>query len=377
MELNHYFSPFDISLDQVENASMGLTHYTSSIDCREFDIAILWVPEYRYTDAENRAGHTALESVIERFNQLHVHGYAPKILLLGSFNLGSSVADTEAGLAEVIDFLIQCKVMPIVLGGSRSLTYAAYKAFERQEQIVNVTAIDNYLNLDEGAREPYLGRIVKEQPNFLFNYSCIGYQTYYVSPAELELAEELYFDVYRLGEVRGEIYSVEPIIRSAEIASVSLDVIKQADFSSALEPQPNGLYAEEICQAMRYIGLSEKMKVTIISELGALANASDERLLAQMLWCVVDGHYSRKAELPGGKKEGFLKYRVPLRNDEFQLIFYKSLSTDRWWMEIPVPPQYANKYRKHHLVPCSYEDYQIATKDDLPERWWKAYKKML
>jgi formiminoglutamase len=68
---------------------------------------------------------------------------------------------------------------------------------------------------------------------------------------------------------------------------------------------------------------------------------------------------------------------VALKEDEFHLIFYKSVKTDRWWMEVPVPPEFANKYRKHHLIPCNYDDYKVATEDDLPDRWWKAYKKML
>ena len=166
--------------------------------------------------------------------------------------------------------------------------------------------------------------------------------------------------------------------KSAEITSFSMDVIKASDFGASVEPQPNGIYAEEACQMLRYVGLAEKTKAVLITDIsGENAIRRDDLLIAQMIWCFIDGFYSRKTEIPGGKSEGFLKYRVPLRNDEFQLIFYKSIATDRWWMEVPVPPQYANKYRKHHLVACSYEDYLIATRDDLPERWWKAYKKML
>ena len=46
-------------------------------------------------------------------------------------------------------------------------------------------------------------------------------------------------------------------------------------------------------------------------------------------------------------------------------------------MEVPVPPQYVNRYKKHHIIPCDYSDYEVAAADDLPERWWKTYKKML
>ena len=115
----------------------------------------------------------------------------------------------------------------------------------------------------------------------------------------------------------------------------------------------------------------------LISDLVLSERSGDALLVAEMIWCLIDGYYSRRSEIPGSNKDGYLKYRVHLRNDEFQLVFYKSVQTDRWWMEVPVPPQYANKYRKHHLVACGYDDYLTATRDDLPERWWKAYKKML
>jgi hypothetical protein len=52
--------------------------------------------------------------------------------------------------------------------------------------------------------------IIKE-PNNLFNYSNIGYQTYYNSQEEIDLIEKLYFDAYRLGEVCNNITIAEPV----------------------------------------------------------------------------------------------------------------------------------------------------------------------
>jgi len=154
--------------------------------------------------------------------------------------------------------------------------------------------------------------------------------------------------------------------------------LKSSDFSSNRNPQPNGVYAEEICQLMRFSALSEKCKVILLTDIDFTSSSRiDALLIGEMLWCFFEGYYLRKLELPHAKSNGFLKYRVSLKDDEFHLIFYKSLKTDRWWMEVPVPPEFANKYRKHHLIPCNYEDYRVATEDDLPDRWWKAYKKML
>lgn len=378
MEIASYFDRLADFESEKATLSSQIVAYSDSLDVKEYDLAILYVPENRWEVTEQNDASQIFNQINRSIGNLFAHDNEPKILNLGIFKLGSEISDTEAGLSDVIQFLIRQKVVPIIIGAGRNLTYTAYKAFEKDEQIVNLTSIDNYLNLDESCDHNYVGRIIKEQPNFLFNYSNIGFQTYFVSPEELEIADELFFDAYRLGAVRGEVGSVEPVIRNAEIVACSLEVVKSSDFKSSINPQPNGLYAEEICQIMKYVGLAEKNKVVLISDLNlSKVYSSDIILIAEMIWCHIDGFYNRKSEIPTSKREGFLKYRVPLRNDEFQLIFYKSLFTDRWWMEVPVPPQFANKYRKHHLIPCSYDDYLIATRDDLPERWWKAYKKML
>jgi hypothetical protein len=35
------------------------------------------------------------------------------------------------------------------------------------------------------------------------------------------------------------------------------------------------------------------------------------------------------------------------------------------------------KYERHYLVPCSYSDYETALNDDIPDRWWQVYKKLM
>ena len=61
--------------------------------------------------------------------------------------------------------------------------------------------------------------------------------------------------------------------------------------------------------------------------------------------------------------------------EDDELIFYKSLKTGRWWIEIPFLPDVNNKLKKHTLLPCMHSDYLLATKGEIPERWYKAYRK--
>ena len=73
-------------------------------------------------------------------------------------------------------------------------------------------------------------------------------------------------------------------------------------------------------------------------------------------------------------KENYQKFTVLMENDD-SLIFYKSNKTGRWWIEINILSD--NKYKRHALIPCTYNDYKEATKQNIPERWYKAMRKML
>lgn len=347
-------------------------NYSESTKLSEYDFALIFV------NSNSNKNYSFENLILKQMLHLFPAGFEPKILNMGILIEGATEADTQSAVAEITEDLITNKVVPIVIASNREMTMAAYKAFARTESVVNITSVDYSLNIQNGTENGYMSAILQTQPNYLFNFSNIAYQTYLTDPKELILAEKLYFDVYRLGEIRGNINVTEPIIRGSEIITVSMDTVKSSDFSSNKFPQPNGLYAEEICQIMRFAATSEKCKTIFITDIDFDSkNDTDALLIAEMLWCFFEGFYLRKTEMPHAKSKGFLKYRVALKEDEFHLIFYKSLKTDRWWMEVPVPPEFANRYRTHHLIPCNYDDYKVATEDDLPDRWWKAYKKML
>ena len=94
-------------------------------------------------------------------------------------------------------------IIPVILGGSQDLTYANYRAYESLGRVINILAIDPMFDLGTTEQEldsrSYLNKIILHQPNFLFNYTNLGYQTYFVDPGSVGLMKNLYFDIYRLG----------------------------------------------------------------------------------------------------------------------------------------------------------------------------------
>ena len=213
-----------------------------------------------------------------------------------------------------------------------------------------------------------------EQPNNLFNYSNIGYQTYYNSQEEIQLLENLYFDAYRLGEVKN-LQLVEPIMRDADIVSIDIGAVKQSDAIANNNCSPNGFYGEEICAIARYAGISDKVTSFGVYEYNARIDNKNQTaaLIAQVIWYFIEGVNFRAKDYPYSTKESYQKFTVMLEDDD-PVNFYKSDKSGRWWMEINLITD--NKYKRHTLIPCAYQDYVKATERQIPERWYKAQQKL-
>lgn len=289
--------------------------------------------------------------------------------------------DTYAAVASIHADLIREGILPVILGGSQDLTFAQYVAYQKLEETVNIVAVDASFDLgateDPIGSDTYLGKIVLHEPNFLFNFSNLGYQTYFTGSDQVELMEKLYFDTYRLGQVQRDMEEAEPIVRNADILSFDLTAIRRSDAPGNGKATPNGFYGEEACQIVRYAGLSDKLSSFGLYELNPAFDEHGQtaHLAAQMIWYLTEGYYNRKKDVPLKSKTDFVKYRVALKRADQEIVFYKSQKSERWWMEVPYPNSKV-RYHRHHLVPCSYHDYEIALRDEMPERWWQAFQKL-
>jgi len=306
--------------------------------------------------------------------------WSHKLVDLGNLQKGESVDDTYAALKHIMEPLLKKNIIPIILGGSQDLMYAMYRAYDNLEQTVNIVNVDS--KFDFGAvtqsvsNQSYMGKIITEEPHNLFNYSNIGYQTYFNAQEEIDLMQKLFFDAYRLGQVSNDISIVEPITRDADIVGIDLSAVKASEVSGNQNTSPNGLDGKEICAISRYAGISDKVSSFGVFE---YRNSKDEEitamLVAQMIWYFIEGVNYRVKDYPFAPKDDYLKYIVP--NDVEEMVFYKSNKTERWWIEIPFISSLNNKLKRHTLLPCTHQDYLNACNQIIPERWWMAYKKSI
>jgi arginase family enzyme len=316
-----------------------------------------------------------LTSIRKELYSLYPGNWEASIADLGDIEAGNSIEDTYFALKILVSSLIKNKIIPIVIGGTQDLTYSMYRAYDELEQMVNLVSIDNKFDLgkesDSISSNSYLSKIILDEPNNLFNYCNIGYQTFYNSQEEIDLIEKLFFDAYRLGDVCNNIEIAEPVFRDADLVSLDLGSIKSSDSGNFIKFAPNGFDGKEICTLARYAGISDK-----VTSFGIFNHNNSEKesiLISQIIWYFIEGFHYRTNEYPFGSRDNYLKYIVPLEDE--QLIFYKSDKTDRWWIEIPFISDINNKLKRNTLLPCSHEEYILACNNEMPERWWKAQRK--
>lgn len=393
MSLSDFFSPIILEEFKPKNGFYS-SHLGTKIILFEnefpdltsgnFDIAIVGVADDRGA-INNQGCALGPNYVREKLYSLNEGSYKSNIVDLGNILPGHKLSDTYIALKTVVTELIKLDILPIIIGGSQDLTYAQYWGYEELEQKVDLLVIDSHFDMDEIADEDtietnsisYLNKIFLHQPNYLFNFSNLGYQTYFVNQDSLRVMDKLFFDAQRLGEISGAVHLAEPSIRNANMISFDITSIRSSDAKANGNAAPNGFYGEEACQLARYAGYSDKLSSIGFYEFNPAydQNGQTAMLLAQMIWCFLDGFYNRKKDIPLNPKSDYIVYKTSLKEDAHELIFVKSKKTDRWWMQVPYP-LVGSKNERFHLVPCLYEDYLLAVGGDMPDLWWRTYQKL-
>ena len=392
MDISHFFEPIDTmdfryAADGAGQFRLGdlIKSYTNREDFPDYqaaDIVLVGVNEDR--NAFNNEGCALAPDFVRRYlYPLFPGSYIPKIVDLGNIKSGFSVSDTYFALSSVVAEMLENKILPVIIGGSQDLTFANYQAYQSLGQIINIASIDPMFDMGKSENEmdsrSFLSSIILHQPNYLFNYANIGYQTYFTDQDALVLMRNLMFDTYRLGYMRQDIEDAEPIVRNADMITFDVSAVRFSDAPGNGNATPNGFYGEEVCQIIRYAGLSDKLSSIGFYELNPRLdkNRQTSHLVAQMIWYFIDGFYHRFHDFPFREENNYTKFRVPITDHKEELVFYKSKKSDRWWMEIPLQSEKKIKYHPHYLVPCSYRDYQSACNNDIPDRWWMVYQKLM
>lgn len=347
-----------------------------------YDIAIIGVPDDRGNPA-NKGTASAPDAVRKELYKLFLPPVEREfhVIDMGDIVPGETRRDTYVALASVVLELITYKVIPIIIGGSNDLAFGQYLGYKNLQTLVSVVNVDETIDMLEPSAEEvdstnHIMKILTHSPNYLFNYSHLGYQTYLTDHKAVETLESLSFDCFRLGLIRQNLEEVEPVLRDADMIFIDVSAIRQADAPAHAQASPNGFSGEELCQITRYAGLSDKLTSIGLYELNPAfdSNRQTAKLTAQMAWYFMEGYYSRVGDYPVSI-EDHMKFMVHIEDADHDLIFWRSKKTNRWWMEMPTAGR--EKFVRQNLVPCSVKDYEKACAQELPDRWMKAYTRMV
>jgi formiminoglutamase len=387
MNLNDYFDPVSLEkpthniIDNPNAFCRNIAIHTPNFpihDLEEYKVAILGIPEDR--NSINLGSAQAPDKIRNKLYQLIRTSNKFKIIDLGNMKVGKTHDDTIFGLRDILNELTNLGIICIILGGAHQLTYSACLVWEEIQKRYNLTVIDSHFDFETNPStelilaENFLNKVLLTRTQ-LFSFNNLGNQQYFSEASQTKWIENNFHNSMRVGAIRSSIRETEPLLRDTHILSINMRSVRYADSPGYIYPSPNGLNGEEICQISKYAGTSQNIKVFGIYEINPLFDPQgiSSFLAAQIAWYFLEGIVQRTTETLSSDYSGFKKFIIKNNQIEPELVFYKSLLTERWWMEIPI---IKGTTKDEVIIACSEEDYKSASSQQIPERWWKLFRKM-
>jgi formiminoglutamase len=365
----HYIENIDQSVFEPLQWGAQISYPSNgNFDCSDADIVLLGCGEIRGEHQGTTHYSSTPDAIRAQFYTLYNWHSGISIYDAGNILQGATADDTRAALRMVLQELHDAGKTAIILGGSHDLTLLQYEVFKRAEQIINASVVDMLVDLNESERttsRSFLMDMLTGSPNFIGHYSHIGFQSYYVNPVVLETLDKIRFDFFRLGKVKEHIEDMEPVLRNSNLFSFDMNAVKYSDAPMNKTGSPNGFSGEEACLLTRFAGMSDALSSFGIYGFDERADKDNmtATLAAQMLWYFVDGYFLRKHEAELSDKNEFVEYHLQFTGND--IMFLKSKRSNRWWMQLP----------NGMMEPCSYNDYLLASENEIPERWLRIQER--
>ncbi len=382
IDLNQYLDPVCLDKPDVEclAGSAAFPHTvavnTGNVpldDLTGFAVALIGVPDDRASS--NKGASYAPDAIRKNLYSFSRLPGKLKITDLGNLKPGATFEDTLAGLRDVLTQVLAQDIVPVIIGGTSALMPAIDRCLSSLKQPWSMISVDSRLDFTSDKRSAdslnWMNDVIYRSGSRLSHLSAIGHQTYLTDQQVVNRFNRRHYDMMRIGEVRAAVHEAEPLFRDATAALFDIGSVRQADAPGTILPSANGFYGEEVCLLARYAGLSDNLKVMAVTEVNPTYDNrfQTSHLAAQMIWFFLEGFSQKQYELPylsDQMNNRFTRYHVTLSDLEGEAIFIKSTITERWWVEI------SDADGNPHYLACSYDDYLMANRDQVPGRWTRA-----
>jgi hypothetical protein len=196
-----------------------------------------------------------------------------------------------------------------------------------------------------------------------FTIENLAYQRHMIPKYILEEINDSTTPGLSLGTLRSNKKIVEPILREVNYLHFDLAAVRNSDCPNKDHTLPTGLYAEEACQIMRYIGEGLRLKLISIDTCNLDCNCEVEAsLVAEMIWYLHEGIESNSLDHPTLSKD-FNEFVIEMNEIDHSLIFLQSNKSGKWWLQ---KEKASNSY-----ISCAYEEYTQSINNDIPDRLLK------
>lgn len=350
-------------------------------DWQKADIVLIGCRESRGAQGSEGMGKAAA-AVRAQLYSLSLPVEEAKIVDLGDLKGKETPEGFYEALAYVSEQLIRAGKTVLIIGGSQDISYGQYLAYEAMGKEIEYVQIDPRFDMLDADivmdNQSYNHRIFLHKPNYLFNFTNLGYQRYLNPHEQVRAINDLHFSAVRYGDLYGNIHETEPYLRTADMVSMDLSCVRHNDAPGATVAFPGGFSAMEACRIARYAGLGYGVSSFSITEFNPAEDLHHQsaRLVAMMVWYFTEGFYNRTEDRPREDRANLKQYSVRLHASVEVIDFFQHPTTRRWWMEVPYQDSIGVKNPRTHIIPCSEKDYDFARADDIPERWWLTFNKL-
>ena len=284
-----------------------------------------------------------------------------KFLFIDLGNLNISIDKAETAFKYIfseIEENINCNFKFIILSQSRKMLPALVAGITENEIVVTD------INLAFDNEQEFLNLHRHDKVRF---YNLLSALQFYYNK---EIRNDTYFlNLLRLGEIKNDIYLVEPYIRESAVVIHSANSVSSAFAPGAEINSPNGLDAYNF-SILSYLSAISNVKYNIYT---AFLNYQNDKtnitgkLFAQSIWIFLNSFTNAIIETPTFDIEQFEKLIHFYPEIDLEIVFLKSKKTKRYWVNIP---------NSNYFVAISDKEYVNITKGDMPERILKILRKL-
>lgn len=279
----------------------------------------------------------------------HLYRFASDFRSIELFDLGDLRSQQPGFITEACKELIDSQVIPLILGARRDLSQQMLLFLRSQSYW------DSSLYISESIPQWVVSSVSPPEAQF------IGVQQHVLPRLQREYASKYNLPVIRLGQSRDALEDIEPYARISTAAIFDLAAMRMADMPAQDSLSSSGFCTEEACRIMRYVGLSPALRCLVVEGHDPLSLAFDEsaNTTAQLAWYFLSGLDQRVDEVPASTDK-FTQYTLQISDCSFDLTFFKSNRSGRWWVSIPG--------KQKQSFPCALNDYNAAKEDKITDR---------